>query len=132
MSKIKVRNTDGGESTVQVSRFRGFPDEGICGFRDEWQPGILHAVSFHDSKPHYHDDKEEIFLVLDGSGRITVGDVEIEVSRWDTVMVPRYVEHMGVPDPGKELVVAVFFIGTGDPRSDTEASARSASEDLDG
>jgi len=132
MSRIKVRSANGGESTVQVSRFRGFPDEGICGFRDEWQPGILHAVSFHDSEPHYHDDKEEIFLVLDGSGRIKVGDVEIEVSRWDTVMVPRYVEHMGVPDPGKELVVAVFFLEMGDDRNNPGTSTRSAPEDLDG
>ena len=107
---LTVRNVDGKVSTAIVSRFRGFPDEGICGFRDEWQPGFLHAVSFHDSEPHSHEDMEEIFLVLEGSGKIVLGGKEVPVGKWDTVRVPKKVEHMGIPDPGKELVVAVFFV----------------------
>jgi mannose-6-phosphate isomerase-like protein (cupin superfamily) len=121
---IEVLDVNGGRSTVQVSNFGGFPDEGICGYRDEWQPGILHVVSFHNSKPHYHDDKEEIFLILEGSGKIILGGVEVAVSKWDTVLVPRYVEHMGVPNPGDELVVAVFFIDQSGERTDPEESAK--------
>ena len=129
---IEVRDVTGGKSTVHVSNFGGFPDEGICGYRDEWQPGILHAVSFHDSKPHYHDDKEEIFLVLEGSGKIIIGDREVAVSKWDTVLVPRNVEHMGVPDPGNELVVAVFFITHPGDTSDPETSALFSAEGSNG
>jgi oxalate decarboxylase/phosphoglucose isomerase-like protein (cupin superfamily) len=69
---------------------------------------------------------EEIFLVLEGSGRIILGGVEVRVSRWDTVMVPRNVDHMGVPDPDGVLVVAVFFLPNPRGPSDPEASARSA------
>jgi mannose-6-phosphate isomerase-like protein (cupin superfamily) len=129
---IEVQDVKGGKSTVRVSNFGGFPDEGICGYRDEWQPGILHVVSFHDSKPHYHDDKEEIFLVLEGSGKIILGGVEVNVSKWDTVMVPRFVEHMGIPDPRHDLVVAVFFIDRLVEGSDPEASARLSGEGSNG
>jgi len=129
---IEVKDVNGGKSTVRVSHFDGFPDEGICGYRDEWQPGILHVVSFHDSKSHYHDDKEEIFLVLEGSGRIILGDIEVAVSRWDTVLVPRYVEHMGIPDPDRDLVVAVFFIDRPVDGSDPETSARFSGEGSNG
>ncbi len=107
---IEVKTVEGTESSAHVSRFGGFPDQGICGFRDEWQPGILHAVSFHDSEPHHHEDMEEIFLVLRGSGHIVLGDEEIRVGQWDTVRVPKNVEHMGIPDEEGELVVAVYFL----------------------
>ena len=129
---LVVPNVVGGSSTAQVSNFKGFPDEGICGYRDEWQPGILHVVSFHDSEPHHHDDMEEIFLVLEGSGRIILGDVEVKVSRWDTVMVPRKVQHMGVPDEDGVLVVAVFFHPGPVDRSDPEASALPGPGDSNG
>ena len=129
---IEVQDVKGGRSTVHFSNFGGFPDEGICGYRDEWQPGILHVVSFHDSQPHYHEDKEEIFLVLEGSGKIVLGEVEVPVSKWDTVLVPRYVEHMGIPDPGEDLVVAVFFIGNPADISDPETSARLSGEGSNG
>jgi mannose-6-phosphate isomerase-like protein (cupin superfamily) len=129
---IEVQDVNGGIATINVSNFCGFPDEGICGYRDEWQPGILHVVSFHDSEPHFHEDKEEIFLVLEGSGKIILGKIEVSVSKWDTVLVPRYVEHMGVPDPGENLVVAVFFIDNPADRSDHETSARLSEEGSNG
>jgi mannose-6-phosphate isomerase-like protein (cupin superfamily) len=111
--EVGVQDVNGCSSTAFVSRFKGFPESGICGFRDEWQPGLLHAVSFHDSTPHSHDDMEEIFLVLEGSGRIVLGGTEVPVGRWDTVRVPVNVEHMGIPDGGEELVVAVYFVRAG-------------------
>ncbi len=107
---IRVMDVNDRPATAQVSRFSGFPDTGICGFRDEWQPGVLHVVSFNDSRPHHHEDMEEVFLVLEGTGNIVLGGKWIAVRKWDTVRVPRGVEHFGVPDSGDKLVVAVFFL----------------------
>jgi mannose-6-phosphate isomerase-like protein (cupin superfamily) len=121
--ELEVTTIRGETAPARVSRFGGFPDEGICGFRDEWQPGVLHAVSFHDSKPHHHEEMEEIFLVLEGSGRIVLGDTEVPVGRWDSVRVPVGVSHMGMPDPGGDLVVAVFFVKdppVGDPEREAK------------
>lgn len=111
MSKetIKVNAVDGTTRNAEVSRFRGFPLRGRCGFRDEWLPGILHVVNIHDMIPHQHGDFEEIFLVLEGSGTIYLGGTPIKVGKWDTVRVPLGVTHQGVPDEGKNLVTAVFL-----------------------
>lgn len=106
---ISVKDVRGRKASAYVSRFGGFPDRSICGLRDEWQPGILHVVSFQDSEPHHHDDMEEIFLILDGAGKVTIGGSEVEVGRWDTVRIPRFVEHSAEPNPGERLVIAVYF-----------------------
>ena len=106
---IEVKDIDGNPREAHVSRFIGFPERGHCGFRVEWQPGILHAVNIYQMEAHYHDDLEEIFLVLEGSGTIYVGEIPIKVGRWDTVKVPKHTMHRAVPDEGKELKVAIFF-----------------------
>jgi mannose-6-phosphate isomerase-like protein (cupin superfamily) len=122
--QVEVKTVEGRKESATISRFQGFPDEGICGFRDEWQPGLLHAVSFHDSQPHHHEDMDEIFLVLQGSGKIVLGEVGIPVSRWDTVRVPPMVTHRGIPDEGQELIVAVFFVRNHEVKLDPEKEAR--------
>jgi len=106
---VEVKAVDGTIKEANVSRFRGFPGKGGCGFRDEWQPGILHVVKIHDMIPHHHENFEEIFLVIEGSGTIYLGDTPIHVEKWDTVKVPINVTHRAVPDEGKELIVAIFF-----------------------
>lgn len=106
---FKVRDVDGNLREALASRFRGFPDKGGCGFRDEWQPKVLHAVKIHNMRAHCHDDFEEIFLVLEGSGTIYVGETPVYVEKWDTVRVPKRTMHRAVPDEDKDLKVAIFF-----------------------
>lgn len=111
MSKetVEVNAVDGTVKQAEVSRFRGFPLKGRCGFRDEWLPGTLHVVNIHEMIPHHHDDIEETFLVLEGSGMIHLGNTPIPVEKWDTVKVPVGVTHRAVPDKGKNLIVAVLL-----------------------
>jgi len=106
---VKVKDIEGKEREAFVSRFEDFPEKGHCGFRVEWQPGILHAVKIYKMKAHHHDDLEEIFLVLEGSGTVYVGETPIRVGKWDTVRVPKHTMHKAVPDEGQELKVAIFF-----------------------
>lgn len=106
---VKVKDADGRAREASVSRFGGFPEKGHCGFRDEWQPGILHAVDICDMEAHHHDDLEEIFLVLEGSGTMHLGETPIHMEKWDTVRVPKHTVHRAVPDEGKTLKVAIFF-----------------------
>jgi mannose-6-phosphate isomerase-like protein (cupin superfamily) len=108
-TSIRVKDVDGKEREAFVSRFSGFPEKGHCGWRVEWQPGILHAVKISNMEAHYHDDLEELFLVIEGSGTIYVGGTPIHVGLWDTVRVPKHTLHVAEPDEGKDLIVAIFF-----------------------
>jgi mannose-6-phosphate isomerase-like protein (cupin superfamily) len=42
---------------------------------------------------HRHADQEELYVVLDGSGRIKVEDELVEVKQWDVVRVPPRAMH---------------------------------------
>ena len=53
----------------------------------------VHHLEITDAKLHYHERTDEIYYVLDGTGRMRVGDAEIELRRDVTVYVPRGVKH---------------------------------------
>lgn len=44
-------------------------------------------------QPHYHVDFEEIYYVLSGSGIMTIGDEQKEISRSDVVYIPPLAPH---------------------------------------
>ena len=46
-----------------------------------------------DNKIHDHDDIEQFYLVVEGAGRVRVGDEEREVSAGDTIFLPAKVPH---------------------------------------
>jgi uncharacterized cupin superfamily protein len=37
---------------------------------------------------HRHESQEEVYVVVGGSGRMKLGDDEVELRRWDAVRVP--------------------------------------------
>lgn len=41
----------------------------------------------------YHDDEEELYIILGGVGRLTLGDTESEVRAGDVVYIPRNTFH---------------------------------------
>src|SRR5437867_1045132 len=49
----------------------------------------VHHLEITDAKLHYHERTDEIYYVLDGAGRMRVGDEEIELRKDVTVYVPR-------------------------------------------
>ena len=53
----------------------------------------VHHVRIQDAKLHYHERTDEIYYVLDGVGRMRVGDEELELHKDVTVYVPRGVKH---------------------------------------
>jgi mannose-6-phosphate isomerase-like protein (cupin superfamily) len=46
-----------------------------------------------DNKTHDHDDIEQFYLVMEGTGKVWVGDEEREVSAGDTIFLPAKVPH---------------------------------------
>ena len=53
----------------------------------------VHHLEITDAKLHYHQRTDEIYYVLDGTGRMRVGDEEVELQKDVTVYVPRGVKH---------------------------------------
>ena len=53
----------------------------------------VHHLEITNAKLHLHQRTDEIYYVLDGSGRMQVGDVEVELHKDVTVYVPRGVKH---------------------------------------
>jgi mannose-6-phosphate isomerase-like protein (cupin superfamily) len=53
----------------------------------------VHHLSITDAKLHYHERTDEIYYVLDGTGRMRLGDEEIELHKDIVVYVPRGMKH---------------------------------------
>ena len=53
----------------------------------------VHHLEITDAKLHYHKRTDEIYYVLDGTGRMRVGDEEIELRKDMVVYVPRGEKH---------------------------------------
>ena len=53
----------------------------------------VHHLEITDAKLHYHERTDEIYYVLEGTGRMRLDDVEIELRKDVTVYVPRGVKH---------------------------------------
>ena len=53
----------------------------------------VHHLEITDAKLHYHERTDEIYYVLDGTGRMRLDDEEIELRKDVTVYVPRGVKH---------------------------------------
>jgi len=57
---------------------------------------------------HYHDKKEEVFVILKGSGEITLMDDAAQktfaVKEGDVIFVPRGTGHTFVLEPGSEMI----------------------------
>ena len=59
--------------------------------------------------PHSHAASDKIYYVVDGRGRITIGDEEHEVSQHTAVLAPAGVPHSVVnPGPGRLKVLVVM------------------------
>ncbi len=53
----------------------------------------VHHLEITNAKLHYHQRTDEIYYVLEGSGRMMLDDEEIELRKDTTVYVPRGVKH---------------------------------------
>jgi mannose-6-phosphate isomerase-like protein (cupin superfamily) len=53
----------------------------------------VHHLEITNAKLHYHERTDEIYYVLDGEGRMSLDDQEIELHKDVVVYVPRGVKH---------------------------------------
>jgi len=53
----------------------------------------VHHLEITNAKLHYHERTDEIYYVLDGKGRMSLDDREIELHKDVVVYVPRGVKH---------------------------------------
>src|SRR5712671_2919929 len=53
----------------------------------------VHHLQITDAKLHYHERTDEIYHVIDGQGRMRLGDKEFELHKDVVVYVPRGVKH---------------------------------------
>ncbi len=53
----------------------------------------VHHLEITDARMHYHKRTDEVYYVLDGVGRMLLGDQEIELHKDVTVYVPRGIKH---------------------------------------
>jgi len=92
-------------------------ERSTCGWRDrlisredaKLAPAAwAHAVDIDSAKLHYHKRSTELYYVLEGSGTVSLDDIEHEVSKGSIVHIPTGVIHgargrmrvlvIGIPD----------------------------------
>ena len=69
----------------------------------------VHHLQITNAKLHFHQRTDEIYYVLEGKGRMSLGDEEIELHKDVVVYVPRGVKHRA----WGELTVLVVCIPRG-------------------
>jgi hypothetical protein len=64
---------------------------------------------------HKHGEQEEVYVVVNGSGRIKLDDEIVELRRWDAVRVsPQVVRNLEGGPQGMDVVVFAGPYGPGD------------------
>lgn len=75
------------------------------------------APGFRMPFGHKHEGQEEVYVVLDGSGRIKVDDEIVDVARWDAVRFDK--DTMRAVEAGPDGIEYLAF-GAGDDPADAE------------
>jgi mannose-6-phosphate isomerase-like protein (cupin superfamily) len=64
--------------------------------------------------PHYHEDMQEIFIILSGTTRIRVGDEESTLRRGDAVLIDRYEIHQMWNEGSEDVEYLAIGIAAGE------------------
>ncbi len=107
--RMAARGAQGMEGRM-VRDALGSTELGVGRFR--WEPGVRSPFG------HRHRTQEEVYVVVEGSGRVKLDDEIVELAQWDVVRVAPTVGRAfeGGPE-GLTLVVAG---GTRPPEGDGE------------
>jgi quercetin dioxygenase-like cupin family protein len=68
---------------------------------NSWKPGL-------DGPPHFHDQKEQLFFITQGSGVVKIGDAAYSAAAGDLFYVPAGVVHQTVTGGGVPLEYLLF------------------------
>jgi len=58
----------------------------------------LHVTHITDSKKHYHKECDEFYYILEGAGKMELGDDTVEVAQGVAVFIPKGLAHCGYGD----------------------------------
>jgi len=88
------------------------PAVGIAVVAGVVEPGVSigMAVVEKNIRPHYQKVSDEIYFVLRGQGRVTVGAATRELKEGDVVAIPKGTVH-GFENTGQEPCLVVFASG---------------------
>ncbi len=89
-----------GLNTIRVALDRSETARTEIGL-ETWRAGLV-------GPPHKHEQKEQVFLVTAGSGRIRVGSDERPVAKGDLIFIPAGVEHQTFAAPDEDLEYLLF------------------------
>jgi mannose-6-phosphate isomerase-like protein (cupin superfamily) len=98
LMEIENATSDGQDIDARLARAHlGSPELGVSYFR--YGPNHRAAIG------HRHEEQEEAYVVVGGSGRIKLDDEIVDLRRWDVVRIaPRVVRALeGGPD-GLEII----------------------------
>jgi len=68
--------------------------------------------------PHYHPQTEEIYYILEGTGRMRIGDAVREVAPGDAIAIPPGAVHT-ITNPGQTVLKFLCCCAPGYEHSDT-------------
>jgi quercetin dioxygenase-like cupin family protein len=67
-----------------------------------FEPGQRH-------EPHAHCDRDKLYVVLEGSGELTIGQQSGRIAVGDVALAPAGVTHsVGNPGPGRLVLMAIL------------------------
>lgn len=84
--------------------------------RDDLVNGRVQMINWAKLPPgksfrrHYHEDMEEVFVMIEGEARIRVDEEEAVISRGDSVLVPARSTHKMFNDTSSDVIYLVVGI----------------------
>jgi quercetin dioxygenase-like cupin family protein len=72
--------------------------------------GLNSFESGQEHAPHAHDGQDKLYLILEGSGMVQVGDQTERLSAGDAAFAPSGVVH-SIRNPGPERLVVMAVLG---------------------
>ena len=69
-----------------------------------------------ETEVHAHDDEEQVFIVLDGTGELTVAGQTRQISRGMTAYIPRKAKHKIIATSAELVYIYISVWPEGKPR----------------
>ena len=113
-----MTETEAGYEVLKVADLAEYSSEKRVRKRLFLSDRIVSEVVFYEpgqeTVEHHHPRQDEIFLVLEGHGVITLGEEEVEIEPTSMIFVPANLKH-GVKVDKESRLVLLFFKGPGRP-----------------